>query len=168
MRPSSKSIGIIQRIQVALNGSAMRLNDLFLHEVPSKTNCIGSPELIMHSLHVGPQMSSATLPWSSMAVDLRYYEMYIAKCTKNWMHMKHLSRNRQPCFGKKSCWSWAGCTNASRVRWYCGGLPWVAPIGLAVNQGSKPIHEGTSLGRIHHIDNTCVIQYPEWSQQRWT
>ncbi len=74
LRSSSESIGIIQWIQVALNGSAMRLNDLFLHEVPSKTNCIGSPELIMHSLHVGPQMSSATLSWRTMAVNLRCFE----------------------------------------------------------------------------------------------
>ena len=50
--------------------------------------------------------------------------------------------------------------NCVKGKLILGGVPRVAPIDLAVSQGSKPIHEGTSSGRNHHIDNNCAIQYP--------
>ena len=41
------------------------------------------------------------------------------------------------------------------------GLLRVAPIDLAISRGSKPIHKGTSSGRIYHIGSIAPVQCPK-------
>ena len=67
---------------------------------------------------------------------------------------------RGPCLRRKISLTIGWMYNCVKGKLMLCGVPRVAPIDLAVSQGSKPIHEGTSSGRNHHIDNNCVIQYP--------